>query len=75
MTHFPETLDDLKSSYNRKLIFLFLVSLFFSWNWAVAENTNRDLLFIGFECVQESRVDVKGVQDELNRVLGLRNAP
>ena len=71
MTDFPLTSDQLKSMYNRRLVALFFVTLFFSWNWWVAENQVQNLLFIGHQCVTESRVDLNNLNVRLDSYLGL----
>ena len=72
MNDFPLTYEQIKSKYNRRLIFLFLFILFFSWNWFVSENEVRNLLYVGHSCVTESLVGVKNLHERLNGYLGLQ---
>ena len=72
MNDFPLTYEQNKSKYNRRLIFLFLFLLFFSWNWFVSENEVRNLLYIGHSCVTESLVGVEDLNERLDVYLGLQ---
>ena len=72
MNDFPLTYEQIKSKYNRRLIFLFLFLLFFSWNWFVSEKEVRNLLYVGYSCVTKSRVGVKDLNERLNKYLGLQ---
>jgi hypothetical protein len=57
---------------------LFLVILFFAWNWAVAESHIRNLTHVGSslghgwsECVLALEPQVEGIEAQLARAIGV----